>query len=171
MRPEESLDPGWKLHACAGIRKKELLADGHVKHSPHYTQFLMYGRCLQYAFLNESNLRLHLHPLLEPSTKIRLNIVGVHAREFGVFEHASQVFQRALVNFVCLLRAEGSGGIASARKYSHLDDRAIGSSTRNTCATDRSTALFSGVEGWLDSLLIDHSGGFCIAAIICCQKV
>src|SRR6185437_3535497 len=79
-------------------------------HAPHYTQFLMYGRCLQYAFLNESNLRLHLDPLLEPPTKIRFNIVGVHAREFGVFEHASQVFQRALVNFVCLLRAEGRSG-------------------------------------------------------------
>src|SRR5579863_3546523 len=64
-----------------------------------------------------------------------------------------------------------SRAVAPARKYSHLDDRAIGSSTRNTRTTDRSTALFSGVEGWLDSLLIDHPGGFCIAAIICCQKV
>src|ERR1700722_7091882 len=119
MRPEESLDPGWKLHACAGIRKKELLANGHVKHSPHHTQFLMYGRCLQYAFLNESNLRLHLHPLLAPSTKICLNIVGVHAREFGVFEHASQVFQRALVNFVCLLRAERRSGEILQVKSAH----------------------------------------------------
>src|SRR6185312_780678 len=64
-----------------------------------------------------------------------------------------------------------SRAVAPARKYWHLDDRAIGSSTRNTRTKDRSTALFSGVEGWLDSLLIDHPGGFCIAAIICCQKV
>src|SRR5580698_10570162 len=64
-----------------------------------------------------------------------------------------------------------SRAVAPARKYSHLADRAIGSSARNTRTMDRSTALFSGVEGWLDLLLIDHPGGFYIAAIICRQKV
>src|SRR3984957_5187035 len=64
-----------------------------------------------------------------------------------------------------------SRAVAPARKYSHLDDRAIESIAPNTRTTARSMALFSGVEGWLDSLLIDHPGGFCIAAIICCQKV
>src|ERR1022692_495184 len=64
-----------------------------------------------------------------------------------------------------------SRAVAPARKYSQLDDRAIGSSPRNTRTTNRSTALFSGVEGWRDSLLIDHPSGFCIAAVICCQKV
>src|ERR1019366_5380540 len=64
-----------------------------------------------------------------------------------------------------------SRAVAPARKYSHFDERAIGSSTRRTRTTDGSTGLFSGTECWCDSLLIDHPGGLRVAAVMCCQKV
>lgn len=59
-----------------------------------------------YTLLNEPILCLHHHALVEPLTKIRLNVVSGQGGELGVFEHRSQVLQRTLVDRMGLRRAE-----------------------------------------------------------------
>jgi hypothetical protein len=45
-------------------------------------------------FLHGSTPRLDDHSLLEPSTKVHLDIVGGQFGEFGVLEHGSQMLQK-----------------------------------------------------------------------------
>jgi hypothetical protein len=70
----------------------------------------VYGRCLQQLLLYESILRLHQRQLLEPLPKVHLDIVDGQFSEFGALEYFSQVLQRALINFMSLLRAERRPG-------------------------------------------------------------
>src|SRR5215471_7973364 len=61
--------------------------------------------------------------------------------------------------------------VAPATKYAQPASRAIGSSVHRTRTIDGSTGLLGSTERWSDSLLIDHPGGFGVAAVMCRQKV
>jgi hypothetical protein len=106
VRPEEPIDPCWEFHSCARIREEEFLAPRHIQHATQHSQLLVHPRCLQHTFLHGSTPRLDDHSLLEPSTKVHLDIVGGQFGEFGFLKHGSQMLQSALIDAVGLRRAE-----------------------------------------------------------------
>ena len=90
--------------------KQEFLADRHIQHATQHSQFLMDRRCLQQALLHESTFCFYLHSLLEPPAEKSFDIVGRQFSELGVFEHLSQVLQRALLDLVGFRRTEWGPG-------------------------------------------------------------
>jgi len=100
------------------FKRKKLLPNGHVEHTPNYPRFLVHGGWLHQASCVVPVLRFRLNTLTKPSSKKQFNIVSSKVEQLLSSKSTAEMLCRPLVGVTVFLVSGLAVSSSSARKKS-----------------------------------------------------